>query len=80
MSQKMALQAGGFNLLGVAPLATADNPTKILCLNQVPVLLIQFCFLCSSYFSSLFTVGCSFSIAKAVTIDECTGSECTGSQ
>ncbi|KAJ8448034.1 hypothetical protein Cgig2_028910 [Carnegiea gigantea] len=35
--QKTAFQAGGFNLLGVTlpPLTTADNPTKILCLNQV---------------------------------------------
>jgi len=37
--QKTAFQAGGFNLLGVAlpPLTTAENPTKILCLNQVVV-------------------------------------------
>lgn len=35
--QKTALQAGGFNFLGATlpPLATTDNPTKILCLNQV---------------------------------------------
>ncbi|GMH05437.1 hypothetical protein Nepgr_007277 [Nepenthes gracilis] len=35
--QKMALQAGGVNLLGVAmpSSVTADNPTKILCLTEV---------------------------------------------
>lgn len=34
--QKIALQAGGFNFVGVTlpPLPTTDNPTKILCLNQ----------------------------------------------
>lgn len=33
--QKMALQAGGFNFLGVSLPAATENSTKILCLNQV---------------------------------------------